>query len=413
MLTEAIKAKITELFNSTPESVSVGYGKKITNGQYTGEIGIVFHVEKKLPLSEIPENEVLPSSVSIDGVEYVTDVIPVGKFTPLACDSSCYTWENKLTPPPNRNKIRPLQGGISMTTFNNLGNVGTLGFIAVDVATQALVGVTNNHVACGDHFYTSFRNYTNGFPTNEVNEDAYQNGETTAVSTIPSYNIGKVVRYIPLSSVGNTVDGALVSLKSEDISLTESFKQYGLSYNLPMAFATKAELDNLLTTNPPLYSSGRTTGAKGPGPCELTIGAIGQQLSVGYSNQGTPNANAVFENCIIFTRPDPTCRFPIAGGDSGSCLIANFNGVWKIIGLVFAGGTFTDAGIIYSVGAANRIDDVASQLGIQAWDGTAKNYIDNDSFQYKTTTGGSLNKTLICGGSTYWQMGLTDQSLPC
>jgi hypothetical protein len=412
MLTEAIKAKITELFNSTSEGVSVGYGKKITNGQYTGEVGIVFHVEKKLPLSEIPENEVLPSSVNIDGVEYVTDVIAAGKFTIAACDPSCYTWQNPATPPGNRNKIRPLKGGISMTSFNNLGTVGTLGFIAVDVATQALVGVTNNHVACGDHFYTYFRNYTNGFPTNEVNEDVYQNGESSNISD-PSYVIGKVVRYIPLSTVGNTVDGALVSVKAEDISLTESFKQFGLNYNLPMAFATTAEIDNLLTTDPPLYSSGRTTGVKGPAPCQLTIGAIGQSLDIAYSNQGQEGALAGFENCMLFTRTDPTCADPITGGDSGSALIADFNGVWKIIGLVFAKGSFVDAGITYYLGIANRIDDVASQLGIQAWDGTAKNYIDNDSFEYKTTPGGSLNKILSCGGSTYWQMGLTDQSLPC
>ena len=40
---------------------------------------------------------------------------------------------------------------------------------------------------------------------------------------------------------------------------------------------------------------------------------------------------------------------------------------WKIIGLAFAGNTFD--------GFACRIDDVASELGIQAWDGTTKNYL--------------------------------------
>lgn len=412
MLTEAIKAKITELFNSTPESVNVGYGKKITNGQYTGEIGILFHVDKKLPLSEIPEDEMLPSSVTIDGVEYVTDVIPVGKIVSLSCDSNCYIWENEATPPSNRDKIRPLKGGLSMTTYNQEGQ-GTLGLIAVDVASQALVGVTNNHVACGDNFYTYFRNTTNGRATSEVNSDVYQSGEYGNNPPSPSYIIGKVVRYIPLSSIDNTVDAALVSVKPEDISLTQSFKQYGLDYNLPMAFATTAEINNILTTNPPLYSSGRTTGAKGPGPCQLTMNSIGQTLNIAYSNQGQTGAIAQFEDCMIFTRPDPICRFPIAGGDSGSALIADFNGVWKIIGLVFAGGTAEEEGIVYSIGVACRIDQVAAQLGIQAWDGTAKNYIDNDSFEYKTTPGGSLNNTLSCNGSTYWQMGLSYNTISC
>jgi hypothetical protein len=403
MLTQAIKEKISELFNATPSSVSVAYGKKITNNQYTGEIGIVFYVEKKLPLSEIPEDEILPSSVTIDGVEYITDVIPAGKFVPLACDSSCYTW--RTVPPQNRNTIRPLKGGIAMNTENTSGYVGTLGLIAVHTPTQALVGVTNVHVTNNDCFYTYYRNNISGIALNEMDDDVSQNA-----GNFPA--IGKVVRYKPLSEAGNTIDCSLISVAAADISLTESFKQLGLNYNLPMAFATTAELDNIITTNPPLYSSGRTTGVKGPGLCQLTMNSIGVQLNVPYANQGGSKI-AQFEDCMIFTRPDPTCEDPIAGGDSGSALIADFNGVWKIIGLVFAGGSFEEAGITYYVGAACRIDEIVNILQIEAWDGTAKNYIDTNSFEYITIPQTSLDLTKTCGGSTYWQVGLTTESYPC
>jgi hypothetical protein len=111
----------------------------------------------------------------------------------------------------------------------------------------------------------------------------------------------------------------------------------------------------------------------------------------------------------VFTRTNPECPSPIASGDSGSALIANFSGTWKIIGLVFAGGTSASN----YVGFANRIDNVASQLSIQSWDGTSKNYVDLASKTYKTIGGGSSNKTLSCSGSTYWQVGLTNLSSPC
>jgi phosphoribosylformimino-5-aminoimidazole carboxamide ribonucleotide (ProFAR) isomerase len=96
-MNQSIKDKIHELFISTPSDVSVGYGKNITNGEYTGEIGIVFNVEKKKPLNEIPENEILPTSVEIGGVTYITDVFERGKLIPLACSQqvldNCYGWQ--------------------------------------------------------------------------------------------------------------------------------------------------------------------------------------------------------------------------------------------------------------------------------------------------------------------------------
>ena len=367
MLTESIKQKIQELFDSTPDNIGVSYGRKISNGEFTGEIGITFTVETKLPLGEIPEDQVLPSSVTIDGVDYVTDVVQVGKIQALACDpttlNNCYGWQT--TPPGNRGSIRPLKGGISITSFNKQDAVGTLGFIAVDTVTQALVGVTNNHVVIKDAFYTSDRNI-NGIIENEMSDNVYQPGEIYPPS--PSAKIGEVLRYVPMNLSGNNkVDGALFSVASGDISNTESIKQYGLSYTAAMPFASTAEINGLLTTNPSVYSSGRTTGAKGEGLCTLVISQIGYTTIVGgYKLQGALQ-NVTFTDCIVFTRTNPDCSYPVYPGDSGSALIASFGGTWKIIGLVFAGSEFE--------GVACRIDEVASQLGIEAWNGSAKNYV--------------------------------------
>ena len=125
-----------------------------------------------------------------------------------------------------------------------------------------------------------------------------------------------------------------------------------------------------------------------------------------------------------------TCPWPVWGGDSGSTLIANIGGVRKIIGLVFAGNgasynqqtglpNVTINNVVYplqvasSIGYACRIDQVATQLGIKAWTGSAAPVVDHGTIVYKTVSGSSSNSTLICSGSTYWQVGLTQKHNIC
>lgn len=423
MLTEPIKQKIEDLFNSTPDYVGVGWGNKISNDQHTGENAIVFNVIKKRPLSEIPEDEHLPSTVEIDGVTYKTDVVEVGETTAFACPTTtlegCYSWSTPFnyagtvygtnTPPANRGVIRPMKGGISITSFNQLGKVGTLGFLAVDNEKNALVGVTNNHVVIGDAFFTTYRTAAS---FNEYQDQYYQSGEAGFQGN-PNYVVGEVVRYAPINPQPNTnlVDGALVSIDPSKVTNAESYKLYGTSILTPMPFATTDELNNLLITNPPLASSGRTSGVKQGSPCGLIINQLNVTLPVGgYKLEGAAQT-ATFANTIQFIRnsPDqtasPQCPYPIYPGDSGSALAAYINGVWKIIGLCFAGSDY--------YGYACRIDNVAAQLNISAWDGTTKNYFNTGSRQYITTPGGSSNKTLTCTNNIYWQVGTTNLTNPC
>ena len=396
-----------------------------------------------------------------------------GEIAPLACSSTCYQGENlslwgtTLTSPQpytnlaNRQTQRPLKGGISITStshstpFTNGGTVGTMGLVCQDSASGALVGLTNNHVVIRDAYYTSQRTYTN--PQNEYDlvdssntiqgDFVYQTGEAQPVNPGGANEIGRVMRYVPIytsasivanPSLANKVDAAMFSLYCTSstgatiIDFTSSFQQVGLTYTSSMPFASTAEIDDLINNNYELFSSGRTTGPKGSPDTLCPLRMVGYaSFPILYPLQGTPTLS-YFTDVIAFVKPSdsssftPTtpltpstiCPYPVWGGDSGSTLIANIGGVWKIVGLVFAGnGASYNPALGYqvasSIGYACRIDQVASQLGIKAWTGSAAPVVDHDNISYITVSGSNSNKTLVCSGSTYWQVGLTEKHNIC
>jgi hypothetical protein len=394
MLTDSIINKINELQNSKIDCTSVYYGNKIVDNINTNERAIVFSFEKKKPLNEIPINEIIPLTIDVDGVTIKTDVVEQGYFEPLACSPSCANFDSTNIP-INRSFTNPIMGGMGITS-SYIRGTGTMGFIAVDSDTDCLLGVTNSHVLLLDQYYSGYRDF-NLYLGNELNNVAIQPAND-------SISMGGVIRYKSFSATtGNSLDVALFYLKSDYVSNTESFKQIGSSYTLPMEFATTAEINNLLTTNPPIYSSGYRTGAKGDADCRLRVYSLAVNGSINpYRNQYKINSMA-FSNCIGFQVLD--CSNAAAPGDSGSAVIADFGGVRKIIGLLFAGGG--------AIGIACRIDTIASQMGIYAWDGTPKKFVDPNSITIKTISGGSYDDSYICNGKTYWQLGMTNNPSPC
>jgi len=415
-----------------------------------------------------------------------------GEVSTNICSNTCYQGENYLwtvngttlnnpsnySNLANRQTQRPLKGGISITStskstpFTNQGSVGTMGLVCQDFYTNALVGLTNNHVVIRDAFYTDQRTYTN--PQNEFDltdlsttiegDFVYQTGEPQPgqVQAIPGgpNEIGRVLRYVPIytsasivanpSLIQNTVDAAIFSLYCTSstgqtiIDFTSSFQQLGLSYTSSMPFASTAEINNLLNTNPELYSSGRTTGPKGsPGTlCPVRI-FNHSSFPIQYPLQGV-QTTSYFTDVITFVKPadsssylpsgsgspSATCPWPVWGGDSGSTLIANIGGVWKIVGLVFAGngipynqqtglpnvnvnGTIYPLQVASTFGYACRIDEVAQQLKIKAWTGSIAPVVDHDTIEYKTVSGSNDDPSLICSGSTYFQVGLTRRHNIC
>ena len=400
-----------------------------------------------------------------------------GEINPYACSATCYQGENPwklffggptypatVQNPINRQTTRPIKGGLSITATAKCppyfpGGKGTMGLVCQDSASGALVGLTNNHVVIRDPFYTNQQN-TAGVIENEYdlidpsNTDqgnyVYQSGENIFLTPGGSNEIGRVLRYVPLYSSASTAanptkinnsDAAIFSLYctasggATIINFTSSFQQIGLSYTSSMPFASTAEINNLMNTNPELYSSGRTTGAKGsPGTlCPLRIWSF-VNSNVYYNLQGT-STPAYMQDLIAFVKPDNSasyapsgsgapatvCPYPAWAGDSGSTLIANIGGVWKIVGLVFAGNglpynppvTGLNYEIASSIGLACRIDYVASQLGIKAWTGSAAPIVDPNSITYVTVSGSNDTKIYNCSGSSYWQVGLTEKHNFC
>lgn len=475
MITEEINKILKEWNDNTPSDVGVGYSFKQTGGVYNGEICISFSVKEKKPLSELSEDEILPSEIKINNnLTLKTDVIQVGEVSVLQCSRTtpitnpppiCEPFV--LTAPTNRSAFATLKGGISITSVNQGGGVGTLGMIVQDIHTNALLGLTNNHVVVGNAIKAEYQNLNpylgSNFPaTNEVLPNSNFTCQPGEFGFQTNLKFGQVVRYVPLVPNGtlnltsgggsaspslvpkNRVDGALVSIDCNKIDFNQSWKFSGFEslMTTPLPFATTAEIDNLMVTNPQLYSSGRSTGPKGLGTpgCELRLFGINQANTInGYKwhvsggvQYGT--AGAYDNRLIAFFKPSgnaaqPHCLWPCAAGDSGSMLIANFGTQvspnFKVIGLVFAGNSspsypntwndnsgcnvFTCAYGPYStwLGFACRIDDVANQLGIKAWTGGTAPLVNPASINVITLPGLSPITATTCQNNYYYQIGTT------
>jgi hypothetical protein len=413
--------------------VSVSYGYKSKNNSYTNEKCICFGVRQKKSLAELPPEKIIPSTITIDGITFNTDVqiLPEIKALADSCQSSSvYNL--------NRAKYRPLSGGISIG--NNGGGgyvaVGTLGTIVVDNVDNKLVGLTNIHV-CAKHIdsdgavpfllnwqgsstdpntaYFSVRSYNPIYQPSV----AFNDGGSQFYNNPPDF-IGTTKRWYPInyyrnifggiiSGNFNYIDAGIINL-NDDLLSDYSWRPIGAPFNTSPPFATTSEI-NSVTISTDLFRSGRTLGALGFGTgCDtLSVTNLGVTTYIdGYAGINTPQASWSFEfsDLIQFTSTDIAV---ISGGDSGSILYANIGGAWKIIGLNFAGSA--DG----SIGFACRIDRVARYLNVSYWDGlsgwsaTPNPYVDivlpND-LTYQTAV------SAVTGGKVYYQVGLIDNPTP-
>lgn len=417
-----------EKLTSTPDDIiGVGFGNKISGDSVVDNDSIVFSVKKKKPLDQIPEEEQIPPTIEIDGKVYKTDVIEVHENKLLSWSNCGSPWTDYITTPPtNRNEFRPLKGGISCTNYTNMsGYVGTMGFIAVDNDDGTLVGISNNHVLVNNAFYTSDRNLSSASSqwTNVSGSVCTQPNDSGKFGL--SYRIGLVKKYVPIHPLGsgtNTVDVAAISLDpalitSNLINTADSWRQEGI-INLVSAppFANTVEIDAALSDpNTYYYSSGRTTGAKGENPTNKLIKySSGAAININYTDQTGSGTTVQMSNLFSLVAYDTTqpsgnyCYYPSNGGDSGSAILAEIDGVLKIVGLLFAGSYVTINDVDYpTITWCNRIDEVASQLNISAWDGISTS-LASQTVSTKIIAGGSAAPTMNVSGSTYWQVGLVN-----
>jgi len=389
-MTKAIDDKLRELFEATPKEISIGFGRKSVNGQFTDKQAIVFLVPKKLPLDQIPKDQILPSSVEIEGVTYKTDVLESG---PTHTTTVKYN----------------LQPGMGVwSESRTVANIGALGPIVLDIETNALLGLTANHVVVKNGFYTNERLGNNTVVANELNNDSvyYQ------VSIQPTTSLGKVLKYVPLSMVNsNQVDAALIALDSNVISLSagyySSWNILSLPPGKPLRFATTQEINNIIQLETPLK-----IGYIGPAPTVLPYLLNVSTYIAGFPNNGS-NVTAPFNNLIALTASSPSGQPVFTPGTfqpgySGACVALKLESGEYIIGGIFIGANPNG-----SIGYFCRIDEIAPQLNIKAWDGTAQPYVDLNSIQIKATYNTSGQKTINCGGKQYWQVGSSNNTNYC
>lgn len=431
--------QITEQYHkSTNENVnSVFYGRKIVDGKLTDELGFIFMVNEKKPLSELNSDEIIPDKIFIDEEGIKTDVLESKPELALYCkycDPNFYDWQT--TPPINNDLYTNVRGGMGLYNIINGAGIGTMGFIAIDNDTDSIVGITNSHVALKDPLVCSERD-PRSVIVNHYDNTLHQ-GYMATPSTIGVYEnyVGKVKKYVPLTTlVANQVDGTAIAINYDVFAPGHIWKQVGLDDIVTgcTEFASTEELDDLLNTNPDLYSTGIRTGAKGNGTTLLKPYAINGNLtttiSINYPTQGTTKT-LTFNNVHAYIAVDPTdstscCFFPANSGDSGSVVLGRIpigGGEYqiKIIGLLFAVSFITtEYGSLGVIAFFNRIDDVAEQLNIRALDeaflsGVTQNDLSNlDGLESCVVEGLSNQKYIIKDGKKYWQVGLTTSTDIC
>lgn len=439
-MSDGIKEKIEELGRLTPGIGGVMYGRKRVGGVLTDTPAIVFSVREKKPLSDLPPGEVLPSSVVAGGEVYVTDVVEESSEVRAL---ACYAFDDPeiLRLQGNPSFLTPVKGGQEIIEFptgwSPAGSswnisVGTLGLVCVDNEDGRPVGLTNAHVACGVFFKNSKRSLDleTENPYNLYEERLFvptgsMHPPGAVVNSGGSVNISSPIaptikRYLPLDKTpeaeNNYVDACILSMNDsflgdESHAIHQPSGTVALNGGSNFVFATTAEIDGLLSSGGGLYSTGRTTGPKGWGLCRLVVDAIFVSVNVTYEYAGS-NFNVPFADVIRF-RYDDGGTFPVAGGDSGSALLAEIGGQVKVVGLVFAGngGSQSSPSPGTHYGYACRIDRVASEMNLRAWDSSYARISSQGSAQVLIMPyDGTDEKTLVSGGIKYYNVGLAKES---
>ena len=294
--------------------VGVGIGKKIVDGEVTGELAIRVYVEKKIAESRLTAKAIIPKTID----DVTTDVIAIGKI-----------WFQG-----QRDKNRPTLGGDSAGSCHSLkfGYImaGTMGVSLIDRTDGKEVMLSNNHVFADCDSSTEKRAKTG---------DSIVQPGTLDGGNCSTDVIGTLKRWVPFNTTGdNEVDAAIADLKNPDDA-----KECIIGCNVGRVNGYHALTDADVGLE--VQKCGRTTA--------YTTGEVTDTdatVIVGYkvlTPTGSVEKSFTFINQVMLTGMSD-------GGDSGS-LILDMNE--KAVGLLFAG-----SGIVT---VANRIEKVLSILNIE------------------------------------------------
>ena len=323
-----VKQQVEDELLARPGVSGVDIGEKYTGGHPTGRLSIIVFVEEKKPLDHMAEGEAIPPEINgipTDVVEM--RIVPMAVAVPvddavLQVDTGTYT---------------PLKGGISMgpcrsiflsppdvPTAGNYTFVGTLGAMVRDRSTNAMMGLTNFHVACVDDGWTAGDTMT-------------QPGRPDGGSC-PSGNFGTLTRAV----LSEHVDGAVVTInstKSTDCSIVDIGAVKGQ--------ATAA-------VNMTVRKRGRTTG--------LTHGTVGSTDASVSINYGDGLGVRVLKNQVRVNVDSAQSSKFSDHGDSGSVVVTSDN---KVIGLLFAGNDVpSNPALSGTISFVNPIQSVLDELDV-------------------------------------------------
>lgn len=409
-----IKETIKNLYDPKKYNY-IGYGYKKIKNKKTNIKSFIFGVNKKIPENELNKDSIIPKYIFVDGLDIATDVVELSKASYLS-GSNCYVCEDNSS---NifRDKQSPLKCGVSIGSMSliiseidtnelqasNIENVGskrsTLGYIAIDNETDKLVGVSCSHGLIDNFVIASERDQSD--PVGEATE--YFIFQPNFIDDPNSNEIGKIKRYYPVSSDNSTsnIDACLFTVDSSDsslISVADSFKQLGLENETPLVFASEQEIDSLIENNSEIVKIGASSGFI---DCDSDL--YGSNFIVTINN-------IEYQDCLIFnysyTDDYPASNY-ICDGDSGSVIIAKFNNVYKIIGIVIAAASEPedDEEVSNNYGIVCPMYKIANLLNIRPWLGENIQPTNTSAWSFIDINGLSNQVNIIQDNKTYWQIG--------
>lgn len=384
------------------------------------------------------DRDIFPLSVTIDGEVYNTHFIRAAFIRTTSCDETGF-FDQQGNIPTNRSSQRPIRGGLSVANQFSFGQIsvyfGTLGLVGIDNDTNSVVTISNNHVyAASDSFISSERDISNPVLNNFFNTNIVQNngGES----------FGKFKKYAQLRSTGiNKVDAAVSTIRKEELDGVvnfdpeQSWKQWLLSsndgtlnLNVPGSYkwATTSEIDFLIEefsvgNDVRLWYSGARMGVVGlptgqnlSSEQKLFITGFGTISVAGAYNQSVQTV-ASFNQISFRAKTDDLgenewCDVCNAGGNSGSAIVAEINGEYKIVGLNFAGANWPGTSLGFQ-GYFCRIDDIAELLNVSEFTSETTDYhfSDEDATEIiDIPYDGSFSSDdyLDVDGKRFWQVGV-------
>ena len=314
--------------------VSVGVGRKTTNGQETEEVCIVVGVRKKVPESVLSSENVIPRTLG----KCVTDVVEMGVLKALE----------------NTDRVRPAPGGVSIGHEDI--TAGTLGCLVTKNGETFIL--SNNHVLANSNSGDIGDAILQPGP-HDGGTDADQIGILAEYATIEFEAGGGLPPIPPLPPECNIAMfvETVVNLFAKSVKSHHRVQAHRmgtpLAVNMVDAALAKPTSDDMVTAE--VLGIGRPTGSasvalgdaikKNGRTTEFTTGTV-SQLHVTIQVQYGAGQIATFEDQIV-------SGIQSGGGDSGSAILNNNN---EVVGLLFAG---SDTSTIF-----NPIEHVLSAFGV-------------------------------------------------